>query len=68
MKTYRVVQQGRLYKIEWNGGGEVSPKLKGLYTSHIEAQNAINMYENDKPYSRTKSVRKVDNGKSEDAA
>lgn len=64
-KSYRIVQQGRLYKVEWNNGGEVSPQLKGLYTSHIEATEAINRYEKQ---SRVKPMRKVNNGKVEDTA
>lgn len=36
--------QGTLYEIKYEGGGQVPEFLKGLYTSRVEANNRITQY------------------------
>lgn len=39
-----VPNSGTLYKIRFEGGGQVPEYLKGEYTSHAEANNRIKQY------------------------
>lgn len=64
-KTYSIVSSGRLYKIKWEGGGQLSTSLSGLYTSPKDASLAITRYESSKKPSR-KANRGVKNGTTED--
>ncbi len=36
--------QGALYKVRYEGGGQVPEFLQGLYTSRVEAGNRIKQY------------------------
>lgn len=51
-KAYRLVPDGSLIRIEWEGGGQLAKELSGLYTSRREAQFAIDSYEAKKIPSR----------------
>lgn len=50
---------GFLVRIRFDGGGEVPEDLKGLYTSKLNAQEAIDAYLS------TRRVRKPKDGKRE---
>lgn len=43
-KEFRFQSEGRLFRIKWEGGGEIPQVLSGLYTSFHEAKNAANAY------------------------
>ena len=36
-KNFKVILEGNLYKMHWEGGGEFPKSLSGLYTSEREA-------------------------------
>lgn len=66
-KEYRVVKSGRLYKIEWEGGGQMAKALSGEYTSPAECHRAVAEYEKTKKPSR-KAKRGVKNATDESTA
>lgn len=66
-KTYRILRDKSLWRIEWEGGGQMTSELKGLYTSEKHAKQAIERYEASKVTAR-KAKRGVKNVESESTA
>lgn len=58
VKSYRLVRDVNLYRIEWEGGGQRPKALSGRYTSAKEAEKAIAEYEASKQNYR-KATREV---------
>ena len=58
VKSYRLVRDVNLYRIEWEGGGQLPKALSGRYTSAKEANKAITEYEDNKQNNR-KATREV---------
>lgn len=59
-KAYRIVKSGRLFKVEWEGGGQMAKALSGEYTSPAECHRAVASYEKTKRPDR-KAKRGVNN-------
>lgn len=66
-KSYVLYLDKNLWKIKFEGGGQLSEALTGSYTSKGDAEWAIAIYEASKKPSR-KADRKVKDGQSEDTA
>lgn len=66
-KNYKLILNGNLWYVKFEGGGQLSKELSGGYTSQKEAEWAISNYEAKKKPSR-KANRKVNNGESQDTA
>lgn len=67
IKSYSLYLDKNLWKIKFEGGGQLSKELSGGYSSQRDAEWAISIYEAKKKPCR-KADRKVTNGQSEDTA
>lgn len=61
VRTYNIYKEVGVYKIKWEGGGELSPYLRGSYTSPKEAEYAISVYEAARPQKIRQAKRGVKN-------
>lgn len=64
VKSYKIEHKGNCVAIRWEGGGQLPEALGGLYTSVLEAEKAINVYEKNKK--QNKAERTVKPPKEED--
>jgi hypothetical protein len=57
-KQYKLIPVKNLYKIVWEGGGEIPKALKGLWPSQRRAKAAITLYETNAKRKTTASQKK----------
>jgi hypothetical protein len=55
-KNYKIQFEGHCVSIKWEGGGQLPKELQGLFTSTMDAQRAIDIYEQNR---KIKAERKV---------
>lgn len=65
-KSYTLFLENNLWRIKFEGGGQLAKQLSGGYTHRKDAEWAIECYEATKKPSR-KAERKVKNEQSKDA-
>lgn len=64
-KSYRIVKDLNLLRVEWEGGGQMPACLKGSFTSKTKIEQAVAEYEKTKKPSR-QAKRPVKDASTED--